>query len=48
MRITLRQLRSLTALAEAGHFGRAAAAVSVSQPALSVQIRDLEAALGRG
>ena len=46
MRITLRQLRSLTALAEEGHFGRAAAAVSVSQPALSVQIRELEAALG--
>jgi LysR family hydrogen peroxide-inducible transcriptional activator len=46
MRITLRQLRFLTALAEERHFGRAAAAVSVSQPALSVQIRELEAALG--
>jgi LysR family transcriptional regulator, hydrogen peroxide-inducible genes activator len=46
MAITLRQLRFLAALAEAGHFGRAAAAVNVSQPALSVQIRELEAALG--
>ena len=46
MRITLRQLKSLAALADEGHFGRAAAAVNVSQPALSVQIRDLEAALG--
>src|SRR6187455_1531212 len=46
MRITLRQLRYLAALADAGHFGRAAAAVNVSQPALSVQIRELEGSLG--
>ena len=46
MSVTFRQLRYLAALAEAGHFGRAAAAVNVSQPALSVQIRELEAALG--
>ena len=33
-------------MADNAHFGRAAAAVNVSQPALSVQIRQLEAALG--
>jgi LysR family hydrogen peroxide-inducible transcriptional activator len=44
--LTLRQLRYLVALAEHGHFGRAAAAVHVSQPALSVQIRALEDQLG--
>jgi LysR family transcriptional regulator, hydrogen peroxide-inducible genes activator len=46
MAVTIRQLRYLVALAEAGHFGRAAASANVSQPALSVQIRELEAALG--
>jgi LysR family hydrogen peroxide-inducible transcriptional activator len=46
MEITLRQLRYMIALAEEGGFGRAAAASNVSQPALSVQIRDLEATLG--
>jgi LysR family hydrogen peroxide-inducible transcriptional activator len=44
--ITLRQLRYLTALAKHGHFGRAAEACSVTQPALSMQIRDLERTLG--
>jgi LysR family hydrogen peroxide-inducible transcriptional activator len=43
---TLRQLRYLTALAEHRHFGRAADACAVSQPALSMQIRELEKALG--
>ena len=44
--ITLRQLRYLAALARHGHFGRAAEACSVTQPALSMQIRDLERTLG--
>lgn len=44
--ITLRQLRYLSALAKHGHFGRAAGACAVTQPALSMQIRDLERTLG--
>jgi LysR family transcriptional regulator, hydrogen peroxide-inducible genes activator len=44
--ITLRQLRYLDALARHRHFGRAATACAVTQPALSMQIRDLEAQLG--
>ncbi len=44
--ITLKQLRYLSALAEHRHFGRAADACSVTQPALSMQIRDLERQLG--
>jgi LysR family hydrogen peroxide-inducible transcriptional activator len=44
--ITLRQLRYLGALAEHRHFGRAADACAVTQPALSMQIRDLEKELG--
>lgn len=44
--ITLRQLRYLAALAKHGHFGRAAEACAVTQPALSMQIRDLERMLG--
>jgi LysR family hydrogen peroxide-inducible transcriptional activator len=45
--ITLRQLKYLGALAEHRHFGRAAEACAVTQPALSMQIRDLEKELGR-
>jgi LysR family hydrogen peroxide-inducible transcriptional activator len=44
--ITLRQLRYLSALAKHGHFGRAAEACAITQPALSMQIRDLERTLG--
>lgn len=44
--LTLRQLRYFEALARIGHFGRAAEACSISQPALSVQIRELEETLG--
>jgi len=44
--ITLRQLRYLSGLAKHRHFGRAAEACAVTQPALSMQIRDLERLLG--
>jgi LysR family transcriptional regulator, hydrogen peroxide-inducible genes activator len=40
--VTLRQLRYLDALAHYRHFGRAAEACAVTQPALSMQIRELE------
>ncbi|KOX89161.1 Hydrogen peroxide-inducible genes activator [Thermus aquaticus] len=46
MRLTLDQLRSLVALAEEGSFTLAAERVYLSQPALSIQIRKLEEALG--
>lgn len=43
--MTLTQLRYLVALADHGHFGRAAEACGVSQPTLSTQIRKLESYL---
>jgi DNA-binding transcriptional LysR family regulator len=42
----LRQLEYLTVLARERHFGRAAQACHVSQPALSAAIRKLERELG--
>ncbi len=44
--ITLRQLRYLSSLARLRHFGRAAEDCAVTQPALSMQIRELERELG--
>lgn len=44
--ITLRQLRYLTSLARHRHFGRAAKDCAISQPALSMQIRELEREIG--
>jgi len=44
--LTVKQLRYLEALARHGHFGRAAEACAISQPALSMQIKELEEELG--
>src|SRR5579872_781006 len=44
--VTLRQLRYFDALVRHGHFGRAAEACAISQPALSMQIKEMEQALG--
>ena len=46
MPVTLRQLRYFNAVVEHGSFSRAAESVFVSQPALSLQIRELEQTLG--
>ena len=43
---SVKQLRYFTALEQAKHFGRAAAACHVSQPAFSAAIRELEETLG--
>ncbi|MDQ2092839.1 hydrogen peroxide-inducible genes activator [Rhodalgimonas zhirmunskyi] len=46
MDITLRQMRYFKALSETRHFGQAAEMCHVSQPALSTQIKEMEARLG--
>ena len=46
MNLTLKQFRYFEALARHGHFGRAANACAISQPALSMQIKELESSLG--
>jgi len=45
-KLTLKQFRYFEALAREGHFGRAALACAISQPALSMQIKELEETLG--
>ncbi len=44
--LTLRQLRYFEALAQTRHFGHAAAACAISQPALSLQVKELESQIG--
>jgi LysR family hydrogen peroxide-inducible transcriptional activator len=44
--VSLKQLRYFDAVARAGHFGRAAEQCAVTQPALSMQIQELEKTLG--
>ncbi|WP_438955988.1 LysR substrate-binding domain-containing protein [Cognatiyoonia sp.] len=44
--LTLKHFRYFDALARFGHFGRAAEDCAISQPALSVQIKELETMLG--
>jgi LysR family hydrogen peroxide-inducible transcriptional activator len=44
--ISLKQLRYFSAVAQTGHFGLAAEHCAVTQPALSMQVQDLEKELG--
>jgi DNA-binding transcriptional LysR family regulator len=45
-RVTLRQLRIFAAAARHLHFGRAAAELNLTQPAVSIQLKELELELG--
>ncbi|MDE0970034.1 MAG: LysR family transcriptional regulator [Octadecabacter sp.] len=45
--ITLKQLKYFSALRDNGQFGLAADACSISQPAMSTQIKDLEVKIGK-
>lgn len=44
--VSIKQLKYFDAVARTGHFGRAARQCAVSQPALSMQVQELEKALG--
>lgn len=44
--MTLKQLRYVEAISRQGHFGRAADVCAVTQPALSMQVKELEESLG--
>ncbi|MBT0958492.1 LysR family transcriptional regulator [Alphaproteobacteria bacterium KMM 3653] len=44
--VTLKQLKYFEAVAATGHFGHAASLCSISQPAISVQIKELEESFG--
>jgi LysR family hydrogen peroxide-inducible transcriptional activator len=44
--LTLKQIRAVESLSRHQHFGRAAESLSISQPALSLQIKELEDMLG--
>ena len=44
--LSMKHLRYFDALARHGHFGRAAEACAISQPALSLQMKELEDLLG--
>jgi len=44
--LSMKHLRYFEALARLGHFGRAAEACNITQPALSMQIRELEGLVG--
>ena len=44
--ISLKQLRYFDAVARSGHFGKAAEACAITQPALSMQVQELEKFLG--